>query len=223
MKQVYIKYNKLILIICLTILSFLYIKRDKSPDYEFTAHPMVNENMKDLEDLKDTREPGSMVEEMIVEEEIPVLQSVEKVPVYICGQVKNPDVYYLYETDIIKQAIMAAGGFTADADENAWNLAMQIQKGIKIDVPKVGEQIDKIDNSYDNSIRDSYAPNKLININKADSQTLATLPGIGSVTAQNIIEYRNARGEFKTLQDVDNVPRIGQVTLDKIKDYICFQ
>ena len=223
MKQIYIKYNKIFLILCLTILSFLYIKRDKVPTYELLEHQTVEKEIIGLEDLSDHEGQDTMMMQSIPVAVIPALESAEKVPIYVCGQVENPDVYYLYETDIIKQAIMAAGGFTADADKNAWNLAMQIQKGIKIDVPKVGEQIDKTHDSYDNSIRETDAPNKLININKADSQTLTTLPGIGPVTAQNIIEFRNTSGEFKSLQDVKNVPRIGQVTLDKIKDHICFQ
>ena len=222
MKQVYKKYNKLFIILVLTILSFLYIKRDKGPEYEFSAPVNVeihSEEERPVEEIEDLAKVTYL--DVAPEGEPP-----KKVPIYVCGEVQNPDVYYLYETNIVKEAIMAAGGFTSEANQEAWNLAMQIQKGVKIDVPKVGEQIDKTDNSYDNSTRDINAPNKidqLININQAGTPELTSLSGIGPVTAKNIIEFRNTNGEFKSLQDVNNVPGIGQVTLDKIKDHICFQ
>ena len=127
---------------------------------------------------------------------------------------------------IVKVAIEAAGGFTADADQEIWNLAREIQKGDKIYVPKVGEQIDKRDNSYDNregEAEPSSTSSGLININQANYQELTLLSGIGPVIAQNIIEYREANGEFEKLEDITKVSRIGQGTFDKIKDSICLQ
>lgn len=59
-----------------------------------------------------------------------------------------------------------------------------------------------------------------ININTADAALLATLPGIGSVTAGNIITYREQHGGFLTIEDIKKVPRIGDATFDKIKDKI---
>jgi competence protein ComEA len=60
----------------------------------------------------------------------------------------------------------------------------------------------------------------LININTASLEQLDTLPEIGPITAQNIIDYRNANGLFKRIEDIQDVPEIGQVTFDKIKDLI---
>ena len=227
MKVEHKKITMATIIISLTFLSLLYMVSNKSDDYEVTMPEISQEEI-----------APELVEEVEEVEEIEgVIQVVEvprQVPIYICGEVNRPDVYYLDETAIIKEAIMVAGGFTEAADQEAWNLAIQIQKGEKIYVPKVGEQIDKTDDSYDNRVRDNDTPsetadestnisNGLININKANASQLSTLPGIGPTISQSIIDYRDANGEFKTLQDVTNVSRIGPKTLEKIKNHICLK
>lgn len=59
-----------------------------------------------------------------------------------------------------------------------------------------------------------------ININTAIAAELDTLPGIGPAYAGRIIDYRNANGGFKSLEEVMNVKGIGQKTFDKFKDKI---
>ena len=59
-----------------------------------------------------------------------------------------------------------------------------------------------------------------VNINKADVEQLVTLPGIGAVTAQRIIDYRQAHGSFASIEEIQKVQRIGAKTFDKIKSYI---
>jgi|GEM_PF-5301836 len=61
----------------------------------------------------------------------------------------------------------------------------------------------------------------LINLNLSTNSELMTLPEIGQTLAQRIIDYRNANGNFKNIEDILNVSGIGQKTLDKIKDLIC--
>ena len=62
--------------------------------------------------------------------------------------------------------------------------------------------------------------NTLVNINKATSEELQTLQGIGESTATKIIEYRKQNGEFKQIEDIKNVPGIGNSKFEAIKDNI---
>ena len=59
-----------------------------------------------------------------------------------------------------------------------------------------------------------------ININTAGSEDLQQLDGIGPVTAEKIIEYRNSNGKFRTIEDIKNVSGIGEKTFEKLKDHI---
>ena len=61
----------------------------------------------------------------------------------------------------------------------------------------------------------------LISINTANLELLCTLDGIGEITAQLIIDYRNEYGFFQSLQDLMNIKGIGLKKFEKIKDKIC--
>lgn len=59
-----------------------------------------------------------------------------------------------------------------------------------------------------------------VNINTADQTTLMTLPGVGLATAKAIIDYRTQHGLFKTIDELDNVKRIGPATINKFRLYV---
>jgi len=60
----------------------------------------------------------------------------------------------------------------------------------------------------------------LININTADEKQLDALPGIGPTLAARIVEYRQANGPFKSIEEVKNVSGIGEKRFADIKDLI---
>lgn len=74
--------------------------------------------------------------------------------------------------------------------------------------------------TYANSDAVSTLSDGRININTATADDLVLLPGIGKVLANRIIEYRDANGPFKTIEEIDNVSGIGQGKLNAIIDYI---
>ena len=59
-----------------------------------------------------------------------------------------------------------------------------------------------------------------VNINTADAETLATLPGIGAKRAADIVAYREANGPFPVVESLTDVPGIGEVTLEGCIDLI---
>ena len=63
--------------------------------------------------------------------------------------------------------------------------------------------------------------NGRFDINTATISQLQELPGIGEITAQSIIDYRNEHGPFQQIEDLLNVKGIGETRFNEIKDYIC--
>ena len=70
-------------------------------------------------------------------------------------------------------------------------------------------------------IEDINTSTSLININTATQTELETLTGIGPSTALKIIKYREENGKFKTIEDIKNVPGIGDSKFETIKNEIC--
>ncbi|RPJ49195.1 MAG: helix-hairpin-helix domain-containing protein, partial [Chloroflexi bacterium] len=66
----------------------------------------------------------------------------------------------------------------------------------------------------------SGIPAELVDLNTATLEELETLPGIGATRAQQIIDYRQAHGGFKTIDELDNVSGIGPATLEKLRPFI---
>ena len=60
----------------------------------------------------------------------------------------------------------------------------------------------------------------LVNINTATLEQLTTIPGIGDAKATSIIKYREANGNFKSIEDIQNVDGIGSKLYEEIKTYI---
>ncbi|MGB9769617.1 MULTISPECIES: helix-hairpin-helix domain-containing protein [Caldisericum] len=140
--------------------------------------------------------------------------SPQKIKVYVTGEVKHPDVYELEENSIIKDAITLAGGVTENADLISINLAKKLTDGEEVIVPA------KENSTSNSTVSASNAKTGKININSATKEELMTLPGIGEVKANAIIDYRTKNGPFKSIHDIVNVSGIGEKTFEKIKDLI---
>ncbi len=158
--------------------------------------------------------------------EILPLPSRPPLTVHVTGAVKYPGVYTVPESSRVEQAIQAAGGFTEEASLEAVNLAAIVQDGQRIWVPKRNQY----NPGYLSESPSSGIPTSIptiivefpININTASMEELVQLPGIGQQKASAIIAYRQSNGAFKSIEDVQQVPGIGEGIFNQIKDLITF-
>lgn len=143
----------------------------------------------------------------------------------VSGAVKNPKVVELKKGERIGDAIEAAGGLTSKADISNINRAAIVKDGDKILIPEAGSSNDSsntVNHTHNPSenIENTQTASGKININSADSTALQQIPGVGPVTADKILEYRNQNGSFSNLEELKNINGIGDKTFEKMKDQI---
>lgn len=139
--------------------------------------------------------------------------------VHVAGAVRAPAVYKLSPGSIVQDAVEAAGGPASDADLDRINLALELRDQQQVYVPRQGE-VDPPPLVSGGEPGEGESAVALVNINTAMAAELETLPRIGPTTAERIMEYREANGPFETIEDIQNVPGIGPVTFDGLKDLI---
>ena len=154
-------------------------------------------------------------------------EGVVEIAVHITGEVKKQGLIYLKEGSRVADAIEKAGGETKNADLSQINLAYVLQDGKKIYVPNKNEKISQYitENSGNNDTERSNTSNsdkedKKVNINTANQSELDSLPGIGPSIAQKIIDYREENGNFKNIEELQNVKGIGDAKYEEIKDMV---
>lgn len=145
-------------------------------------------------------------------------ESNKKIIVHIMGEVQNEGIVELKEGGRISDAIDAAGGLKEDADITNVNLAFVLEDGMKVIIPSSKEEETSSENTSnmyiisgggENVISNSNSEGgeTLVNINSASQEELESLPGIGSAIAIKIINYRQEKGEFSSIEDIKNVSR----------------
>jgi len=147
----------------------------------------------------------------------------EPVKVYVSGAVVRPGVYSLPWNSWVEQAIAAAGNATSDADLVRVNLAQRVYDQQQIYVPYKAEEVTPTLPTpvpHTPSTGASSPSGQRININTAHAAELETLPGIGPVLAQRIIDYRQAHGPLRKPEDVKKVSGIGDGIFKRIQDLI---
>lgn len=148
--------------------------------------------------------------------------------IYVSGAVLRPAVYTLPPGSLLDDAVRAAGGFAAGADTAAVNLAQPAADGMQVHVPLLAEALPtpppvKLPLGAEPTVASrmgGISIGGLININTATQTDLEMLPGIGPSTAINIIAHREANGPFATIEDIMDVPGIGDGKFEAIRDLI---
>lgn len=200
----------------------------------YNTYYLSNQYSKETVTLTDNHLEETTKEETKELESIPE----DKYYVDIKGYVKKPGVYEVSKTSIVNDCLKLAGGLLKNADTTTINLSKPVSAAMVIYVPKKNEVIksttDKTttatteipnnaaipDNSNTSSNTSSATTNLKINLNTASKEELTKLSGIGDAKAQDIIDYRNTNGSFKTIEEIKNISGIGDALFAKIKDNI---
>ncbi|HGA2574384.1 TPA: helix-hairpin-helix domain-containing protein [Streptococcus agalactiae] len=158
----------------------------------------------------------------ITEKKVPMISHVKdkvsnQVTVDVKGAVNHPGVYSLPSQSRVTDAIKRAGGLSNLADSKSVNLAQKLQDETVIYVAQKGEKITVVEEEKANNIATQGNSKGKINLNKADLSSLQTISGVGAKRAQDILDYRDSQGSFKTIDDLKNVSGIGEKTLEKLR------
>lgn len=183
-------------------------------------------------------------DEQIVLEKKPIKKADKNDDMYkvdIKGQVVNPGIYSLSINSRVIDVIEKAGGLTENADTTVINLSKKISDEMVIiiysyeEVKEFGKTKEKesrvlmecknneiysIENNACIETKETPLTSGKININIATKEELMTLPGIGESKANDIIKYREANGQFKSIEELTNINGIGENILAKIKENI---
>jgi competence protein ComEA len=138
------------------------------------------------------------------------------VVVHVVGAVRRPGLYELAEGSRIDEAIRKAGGPKPKAALELVNLAAPLADGQQILVPARGD----VTAAPAAAGAAPSAPAAKVHLNTATLEQLDALPGIGPVTAQNILDYRSEHGSFQTVDELDAVSGIGPARLEQLKPLV---
>jgi competence protein ComEA len=145
--------------------------------------------------------------------------SASTVVVDVAGWVRHPGVYEMHQGDRVIDALQAAGGAKPGANLTSINLAAVLSDAQQILVTKRGS-LGSGAGGDSGGAGAAGGPGAKININTATLDQLETLPGIGEVLGQRVIDYREQHGPFHSVDDLLNVSGIGPSHLADIKDSV---
>ena len=195
----------------------LWVSQDNRPPIQVIPPPTVEQG--------NSGTPGDVIAPS-------VFLALNALKVYVSGAVVKPGVYTLQEGDRLEDAVDAAGGPTLGADLSAVNLALRVADERYYYIPELGElsppaasppistEGSKFSSGLPAGEPAAGLPGGLIDLNTAPLSSLITLPGIGDVRGQSIIDYREQNGPFKSVSDVTRVPGIGKTTYENMQDLV---
>ena len=134
--------------------------------------------------------------------------------VHVAGAVRHPGVYRLRAGARIADAVRRAGGARRRADLGAVNLAAELQDGRQVLVPL------RARGGGPPVAGAAPAPGVPLDLNTATVEQLDELDGIGPATAQQIVAYREAHGGFGSVEELDQVPGIGETRMAALREKV---
>ena len=134
----------------------------------------------------------------------------------VVGAVRRPGLYRLPDGARVADAVRRAGGPTPKAQLELVNLAARVADGEQVVVPRRGA-VGAVAPGVGSG---STAPAGPVHLNSATLEQLDGLPGVGPVTAQKIMDYRQQHGGFGSVDELDAVPGIGPARLADLRSLV---
>ncbi len=135
--------------------------------------------------------------------------------VHVAGAVRRAGLYRLRDGSRVADAVARAGGATRRADLASLNLAAPLADGQQVLVPLLAPA-----GAAAGEAGAATGPGTKISLGAATVEQLDTLPGIGPVTAEEIVAWRSAHGPFRSVDDLDDVPGIGAARIEQLRDLV---
>ncbi|WP_051324625.1 ComEA family DNA-binding protein [Candidatus Solirubrobacter pratensis] len=136
----------------------------------------------------------------------------------VAGAVRKPGVYRMAQGDRVEDALKEAGGATAHADLSQLNRAAKLEDGRQILVPRRAPRGRPAAAAA--TAAAPSTPAQPVNLNTATLEQLDTLDGVGPATAQKIIDFRTAHGGFGSIDELDQIPGIGEKKLAALREQV---
>jgi competence protein ComEA len=133
--------------------------------------------------------------------------------VYVVGAVKHAGLVRLTEGARVADALERAGGPSRRADLTLVNLAAPVADGQQIVVPT------RVAPGASGGATPTGSPAK-VSLASATIEQLDALPGIGPVTAQKILDWRQTHGPLRSVDDLDAIPGIGPARVEQLRDLV---
>lgn len=214
---------KIIVFILVLLFSIYKIIDNKNLDIKDNSYIVSQSEINDKESISNNISDEKDNQE---KENIKIENTNKKtITVFISGEVKKPGVVTIDAEKRLSDAVDELGGTTENADLNKINLATKLKDESHYIIPKIGDNLENYNNeTLENDIaNNSDNKNNLININTASIQELDTLPGVGEATANKIVNYREEKGKFNSIEEIKNVNGIGDKKYEELKTLISIE
>ncbi|MCL2404075.1 MAG: helix-hairpin-helix domain-containing protein [Defluviitaleaceae bacterium] len=205
-------------VLCALALGGLFIVNSNRPSGVMDLGQNINEPR--LESTPPPQEPQAEPE---INNVVPT--EPDTIMVHIVGAVYSPGVFEVPYGSRVNDVLYLAGGHTYEADLALINLAAFVHDAMQIRIPVVGDPMQVLPGDQPSAGTTTSGTNSdgLININLASFTELQTLPGIGPVMAQSIIDYRESNNGFSRIEDLLNVSGIGPARFENIRERITIE
>ena len=143
-----------------------------------------------------------------------------KIVVHIFGAVRHPGLVRLPESSRVQDAIDASGGLTRRADPGELNLAQPLSDGQQVVIGTRSEPAGEVRDQAGSGTATGPSATGALDLNRANQSQLEELPGVGPVTAQAILTWRQQHGRFSRIEELQEVDGIGPKTYAQIAPHV---